>query len=577
MQTLPFEKNRYYYGKMLTSGDFQAEQKYINGKRNFLNSMLLGNGVLCGLGVLNLDDLSILVESGAAIDSEGREIIVDKSVVKKVYALPGFQKEDTDCFSLCLRYHEEETQPVYAVNRKEGQNEYENNRIKEGYELFLIDKRILDRQFHLDSEFFVETELFSTKDYRVVLRLPAIGCKGRKLRISIESEKKSNARKSVELAYDLQMPVFLTREMNHCLEIRERIELSKSGEKERKDYWVFCSQSELKESSVLILPVGQKRERKELELKVRLTRDEPEELIRRELGKMGLEFHENFGEDSFVRLADLYMRHTDTACVIRYVDESVRSYIPLPSGEAQRNLYMSYYDNGEWTTPVQEKEVLAETPSEERVFFPEVSCGTLEIPLAENMRKGAICYSSEIVHGLGPGNVCVITGLDETEEGVGNLRKVPAVIYGDAGLFAEKNPNGTSVETAVKVWKDRGSFQVAAQVYGEQNTVLLTMHWIAWKYPQVNKETEDDIERKQGWIAPAEAAVNLKPGGRHFFRVNFHNMQPCTLKYEVTEEHGGKIKEDGTYTAPRRTGVYEVKISCEEYPEICTYVYAVVV
>lgn len=153
MQMLPFERNRYYYGKMLTSGDFQAEQKYMNGKRNFLNRMVLGNGVLCGLGVLNLDDLSILVESGMAIDSEGREIIVDKSVVKKVYALPGFQKEDVDCFSLCIRYHEEETQPVYAVNRKEEQKEYENNRIEERYELFLMDKCELDGQFHLDSEF----------------------------------------------------------------------------------------------------------------------------------------------------------------------------------------------------------------------------------------------------------------------------------------------------------------------------------------------------------------------------------------------------------------------------------------
>ena len=38
-QIYPFERNRYYPGKMLTSADFQAEQNYFNNKRRFLNNM----------------------------------------------------------------------------------------------------------------------------------------------------------------------------------------------------------------------------------------------------------------------------------------------------------------------------------------------------------------------------------------------------------------------------------------------------------------------------------------------------------------------------------------------------------
>lgn len=70
-QLFPFERKRYYGGKMLTSADFTAEQLYMNNKRCFLNRALYGTGVICGLNVLELEDSSILVENGAALDGGG--------------------------------------------------------------------------------------------------------------------------------------------------------------------------------------------------------------------------------------------------------------------------------------------------------------------------------------------------------------------------------------------------------------------------------------------------------------------------------------------------------------------------
>ena len=62
-QLYPFERNRYYPGKMLTSVDFQAEQNYYINKERFLNGLMYGSGIICGMGVFSLDDLSILIES----------------------------------------------------------------------------------------------------------------------------------------------------------------------------------------------------------------------------------------------------------------------------------------------------------------------------------------------------------------------------------------------------------------------------------------------------------------------------------------------------------------------------------
>ena len=52
-------------------------------------------------------------------------------------------------------------------------------------------------------------------------------------------------------------------------------------------------------------------------------------------------------------------------------------------------------------------------------------------------------------------------------------------------------------------------------------------------------------------------------------------VEKATIK-DVMEADGGTIEDDGTYTAPGKSGVYEIGISCEDYPKICTYAYAVV-
>ena len=61
-ELIPFNRNRYYKGKMLTSADFEAEQLYMNNKRRFLNNVMYGSGIVCGFGVYSLDDLSLFID-----------------------------------------------------------------------------------------------------------------------------------------------------------------------------------------------------------------------------------------------------------------------------------------------------------------------------------------------------------------------------------------------------------------------------------------------------------------------------------------------------------------------------------
>jgi hypothetical protein len=70
-------RNRYFYGKLLDVHQLEMEQEYFIAKRQLLNRLVTGPGVVCGLRVELTSDLrGVRVRPGLAIDRCGREIIV---------------------------------------------------------------------------------------------------------------------------------------------------------------------------------------------------------------------------------------------------------------------------------------------------------------------------------------------------------------------------------------------------------------------------------------------------------------------------------------------------------------------
>ncbi|HVF48770.1 MAG TPA: carboxypeptidase-like regulatory domain-containing protein, partial [Pyrinomonadaceae bacterium] len=78
-----FERNRYFYGKPMTVRDFEAEQRYLIGKSHFLNRLIYGAGILCGLQVqvfwnVENNKPSVQLSEGAALDCCGNLIVVSR-------------------------------------------------------------------------------------------------------------------------------------------------------------------------------------------------------------------------------------------------------------------------------------------------------------------------------------------------------------------------------------------------------------------------------------------------------------------------------------------------------------------
>lgn len=581
-QLFPFERNRYYSGKLLTSADFEAEQLYMNNKRRFLNRIMFGSGIACGLSVVNLDDLSILMESGVAIDGTGREIVVESTVIKRLSGVKGFDSLKSDRAGLYIRYKEEDVHAVYCGDIGTDGKEYESNRIDESYELYLKDMEDTALFEDESGDLILREYFMNNADYEISVSVPYTVAKGQAVKLMVCVRGKSEESKALDFHARLQMPAFTNSEGKHELEI-DMYDISVSkGQKLTQDYWLNCDNTEAGETDILCSreDIRLRVDGYEVEpgssihFKVLLSDRQPYQIAASEAGKASLDTNMKSKAEDGVCIAVLQLLRTDVSCLISGIrEDGFRQYIMTPGKAAQRQLLMSYFADSERREQIPEAKRPESYSGVTAVEMPAyMTSGHLEIPLDVNMKKGDICVSEEIMHGLGKGNVYVEVGneyIDDSMQGRKNSRNV---IYGNPALFDTEKC--MQVETAVRVLNDRGSFQVAARLLGEQKSIVLQLNWVAFKF-----SSEKDAEEQQdsdGFIAPEMPTVRLRAKESYFFNVSFNNMEPCRLSYELTEPESGEIGADGMYTAPAKEGVYEIYIYCTDMPRISTYAYAVV-
>lgn len=584
-QLLPFERNRYYVGKLLTSADFQTEQTYFNNKRQFLNRMLFGDGVVCGLGVYSLDDLSIMIESGVALDSLGREIVLETSLVRKLSAIDGFESLESDHACLCLSYDEENVHPVYAVGRRKQDEEYELNRIREGVRLFLLDADRLEQALDAESEFLSRAPLYSDSDYYVEMFLPSAAACGQRVKLTVCAEKLSDEPVALSMHCVLQTPSFTGPDGSHEIILEKNDVIAAKGERFVEEIWLTAQSVPAPDSVVIagaggvVFRVGDKETRlaENTTLKVSVEDVTTDEIVVREAGRISLETHDMSARPPYVRLADFKLQRTKNAYIIEKVTESgVKTYVHTASDEALRREYASYYQPPADIMPegALHPDAQAGVAAQARSREPVYATGVCEIPIEGGAKAGRVFYSDEILHGLGKGDVFVSVGFEYLADDARINAPAKNTIYGDPALFEKEEMPIIFAETAIKVQGDRGSFVVAARLTRETDNVLLVLRWVAFKLPAATDKLEGKIKGKS--IAAVPPTVVLGTRESKYFNVRFRNMEPCTLTYELTEKDSGEITSDGIYTAPAREGVYEIRITCAEEPLISTYAYAVV-
>lgn len=581
------ERNNYYYGKLLTSKDFQEEQRYLNGKRRFGNRTLQGVGIVKGLHVVMADDTSIILQAGFALDAAGREIVVPETEVIKISTIDGFSELATDCAYLGIAYDEKPSDPVYsAIGIDSASKGQSYNRVKEGYHLYLLDEKDCAPIEKEEETFLQKTVMYQDEDVKVTQISPKFALKGKKLKVKVIIEKLSHAASLFSIKYNLEALGFLTRDVEVVV---DNLALPQ-GKTHVLEYtilpedYVFGSQElQLLTEDIVV----QKAEKKD-NLKVKtvtlidpiLTGMEEYILQKTQDGAMDANFDKR--SDERLWIAGIHLLRSGSSAIIDGITPApFAQYIYTVEQLSMIHALTEYF--------IEESNVVvgnANTPSHEpalqtaKADAPRIqSSGVFEMSFGNGGEAGRKYISDEIMHGLGVGAVFVEVGIEYLKRDANTKKSNEEIILGDNSIFATEDNHGEEkihfVDTAIKILPDRGTFIVGVRPKAKTGKMSLRIRWYAFKTEDIQQRVSK-AKDQAGCLMMQPDTIVLAPKEVAHINPVFINMPEEALSYTLIDPEGGKVDHNGVYTAPAQEGVYEVKAACISNPEIFTHAFMIV-
>ena len=568
LQYFPFERNQYYYGKLITQQDFISEQKYMNDKRRLINRFLHGVGVVSGLRVVRMDDRSFSLEAGLALDEVGREILVDKPMVVRLDQLEGYQAllEDagSDIAYLLLSYREEDVYPSRAMagGNDSGTQVYEKSR--ESYRLHLS----ADFREQAAGTLLSLTErtevLFENEDLLITQHMPAFAQAGGHFEARIRVEgKRAVSDASFQFTENLNC---LLADGKDTLTAEWKGSFAAAGDEEWLTFPMeaFSIEEGYGEYTVqpysLSVRVGSQTSNSRTEIRGRISissRDPYNEMVDRYFER-GMDRILSNSFPGGICLAKLFLVHTGNSLLIDQMET-------LPFGQRVYTAFLNMGLTGRLLKEVRDLKAEHAAASDsrgssagERAGKAASATGVCTISLGIGGKEGEKYFSEEIVHGLGLGKMKVSLSLEDSE----------FQYFGSEEIFEDMK---FRAEMAARVNCERGSFVIGIRLLSSTGRESVRIRWVVERAPE---ETGGDDKAPHIRIIPDKP--ELKVMQSRYFRAETENLEGMTLLWEVLTPGGGTISRDGRYTAPDTEGIYEVAAFCQEMPAIRNSVFVIV-
>lgn len=496
----PFERNRYFYGKLLTVRDFEAEQNYMMDKRRLMNRLMFGTGIITGLHVDVVDDRTLSIQSGAALDSLGREIIVPSPITTRLSLIEGFgSNEYVRDLYLCIVYKEEGREPVHALERSQDEtadNRNEYNRLQESYRLVLREySDELDQRGIMSMKERTIT-FYKDDDVRMMIKGPRYVAPGTDFELHIHVIK---ARREAQVILDCT----LESDQVQVSSGDNRITYDDSGEEPLGEYRIdshFTAGQEEAQAAIRIVTATVRVDgrtipvREEIVFPLEVAAD-PQQRLWQEYGERPLD-EALSQQPPVVCLARISLTRIRSSYSIEHIQrvpfgDYVRNLselqrLGLLSGTVDnepsvRTVEASTAPADDWSLPMLRGED-DDAPADDYIA-PSVASGmrtgVVEIPLSGSrshnvlFSKGENIVSDEIEHGLGPGSVHLTLGLCELDDS--------RIFAGNTDVF-DHTPYESElpqVRLGSVQYPDKGTFRIGAKVFAPSGPATLHIRWWA--------------------------------------------------------------------------------------------------
>lgn len=579
LKYFPYERNKYFYGKLLSVDDFEAEQKYMNDKRRLINRFMHGCGVVCGLDVVAVSDDTVSLEAGLALDFCGREIVVDKPVTKKLSDMEGYPDyssgdENMGYLYLCIEYAEHEKDPVYSVVGGNSMGEEAcYNKTAEGYHVYVTSQEP-EASVGGSSAYFEEwktvywgngiriSQVFpkyvksgSEFDFRLVVenmgqRLPvSFGYE-----LSFDCLKKDGKKKAtIEFHEEAQ-----TKARRYEIPVTLAASAIKGGRGGAKlkpgTFWLKVGEHSLEASA-------------EAENTVEITSEEVLPVITRHYYENAMKEIQQETYHQSIYLAKIALIQAGTTVIIenveqmpfgQYICSDVLSAIrDRVSEEEQKYQARRLAAEGK-----KEKKNTAAAETREQDIRMASGCVTLDLGIGGV--AGQTFFSGAIPHGLGLSDVTVLLGEAYGVEDETRIR------FGAADVFAEDSCPVRG-ELAARVDKNQGTFVIGIRLTEPTTEEKVRIHWTALCDGRVEAPEK---EARGLFLKPDMVYLSLRED--YYFEPVFNGAADTGLQWSVSEAEGGSIDENGLYTAPDIPGIYEIVAESTAYPGMKASAFAVV-
>lgn len=565
LQYFPFERNQYYYGKLMTQQDFVSEQKYMNDKRRLINRFLHGTGVVSGLQVVRMDEKSFSVEAGLALDEVGREILVSQPAVLRLDQMDGYEQlqeqSSSDAAYLCIAYQEEDVYPSRGMGAGKQGQVYEKSR--EGYRLYLTSDPYEEDGDTLASMADLRLTIFENEEMAVTQLMPAFVQAGERFDIIVRIEAKK-AVNDLALSFTESL-ICLLCDGKDTLQGSWSGSLKEVGDRAELRFPMEAFSVENGMGELILPPYRLKitqggrdlHSRNEIRGKIRISsRDTYRELVESYF-QNGMNHILGTSYPRGIYLAKFYLVPTGHGFLLERVET-----VPF-----EQRVYSAFLNMGiterilkevrELQSVRQEGGKTAETGSRNRGGRKDTASGTCVISLGIGGKAGEKYFSGEIVHGLGLGRMKISLSLDID----GFQYAGSAEIFDDVKLKAE---------LASKVNCERGSFMIGIRLLEPSVLESVQVRWVAERIP------DEEVQGREAHIRVLPDKPEMKVMQSRYFRTETENLEGMTILWEVCTPNGGSVTRDGRYTAPDTEGIYEVAAFCQEMPSIRNSVFVIV-
>ena len=196
------------------------------------------------------------------------------------------------------------------------------------------------------------------------------------------------------------------------------------------------------------------------------------------------------------------------------------------------------------------EETVPQVKEIEKTKMDNIVTGVERINLGFNPKVGKSYYSYEFVHGLGEGNVAVVTAIDNKANYLTDSKGL--LVFGDKSIFSKEeiSISAPNVKVGAVVNSEKGTVRLGVKLQEKTTAQAVDIRWWAFRPIEVKEEEEDLVIDENVRVVITPNTIRVKPLEQVRLEAHIDGAIRQEVRWGMAEPNTGTIDNNGIYTDP---------------------------